>query len=225
MGRGKGSRVLLKPDELMPSRPDSDDRQLRRQLEKAHGYGYSEVILLALLGITTICNVEKSLKHCEERHRKNEIEEMRARDAERWREEEEKAVRRLQGTRVGKGRGGGSPSYRGSAPPPPPPPSSLSSSSRSKGSSKESRGRDWRRDDGRRGSGAITTSGDTRDGHHSYSRDGGSQPRYYDDGCVNQYDGRYGDRYDDRYDSRYDDHYYDRRRARSAERHSRRGSL
>ncbi|RYP72713.1 hypothetical protein DL771_004049 [Monosporascus sp. 5C6A] len=215
MGKGKGSRVLLKPDELMPSRPDSDERQLRRQLEKAHGYGYNEVILLAFLGITTICNVEKSLKRCEERHRKKEIEEeMRARDAERWREEEGE-VRRLQGTTRGEGRCGGSPSYRESAP------SSSSSSSRSK----ESRGRDWRSDDGRRGDGATTASRDTRDGHRGYSRDGGGRPIYYDDGYGNQYDARYCDRYDDRYDSRYDDRYYDRRRARSAERHSGRGSL
>ncbi|RYP35607.1 hypothetical protein DL767_003719 [Monosporascus sp. MG133] len=219
MGKGKGSGVLLKPDELMPSRPDSEDRQLRRQLEKAHGYGYNEVILLALLGITTICNVEKSLKRCEERHHKEEIEEMRARDAERWREEE-REVRRLQGTRRGEGHRDGSPLYRGSAPS-----SSSSSSSRSKGSSKESRGRDWRSDDGRRGGGATTASRDTRDGHRGYSRDGGGRPRYYDDGYGNQYDGRYGDRYEDQYDSRFDDRYYDRRRARSAERHSRRGSL
>ncbi|RYP05064.1 hypothetical protein DL765_009959 [Monosporascus sp. GIB2] len=197
MGKGSRSGALPEPDEVMPSRPDSDDRKLRRELEKAHGYGYNEVILLALLGISTICNVDKSLKRCEERHRKREIEEMRARDTERWREEE-REVRRLQGTSGGEGRGGGSSSYRGSAP------SSSSPSSRSKGS----RGCDWRSDGDRRGSGATTASRDTKDGHRGYSRDAGVRPRYYDDGYEDQYDGRYGDRYDDRY--------YDRRRARSA---------
>ncbi|RYP03071.1 hypothetical protein DL764_005420 [Monosporascus ibericus] len=219
MGKSKGSRFQKEPDEVTPSRRDLDDRQLPREFEKAHGYGYNEVILLALLGIATICNVEKSLKHCEERHQKKEIEEMRARDAERWREEE-REVRKLQGTRGakwGEGHGGGSPSYRGSAP--------SSSSSRSKGSSKELRGRDWGSDDGRGGGGATTVSRGTRNGHRGYSRDGGARPKYYGDGCGNQYDERYGDQYDDRYDSRYDDRYYDRRRARSAELHRRRGSL
>ncbi|RYP81243.1 hypothetical protein DL769_002073 [Monosporascus sp. CRB-8-3] len=215
MGKGKGSGVLPKLDEVMPSRPDSDDRRLRRELEKAHGYGYKEVALLALLGLSTICNVEKSLKHCEERHHMEEIEEMRARDTERWREEEREA-QRPQGMKGGKGRGGGSPSYRGSAP-------SWSSwaSRRSKGSSKESRGRDWRSDDGRRGGSTTTASRDTGNGRRGFPNDGGGRPRYYDDGYENQYDGRYGDRDDDQYDDRY----YDRRLARYAERHGRGGSL
>lgn len=79
------------PRKLLPSRADPEHRGRRKELEKKHGYGYTEPLLLAMLGVGLVWNIENQVKKHEERKEGEEKEE-KERD-ERQRKKREHQIR------------------------------------------------------------------------------------------------------------------------------------
>ncbi|KAI0177891.1 hypothetical protein BJ166DRAFT_35026 [Pestalotiopsis sp. NC0098] len=55
------------PRKVLPSRADPEHRSRRKELEKEHGYGYTEPLILAALGIGLIWNIEQQVEKHEKR--------------------------------------------------------------------------------------------------------------------------------------------------------------
>ncbi|ORY63217.1 uncharacterized protein BCR38DRAFT_485979 [Pseudomassariella vexata] len=79
------------PRNVLPSRADPHHRAIRKDLEKKHGYGYTEPLVLAMLGVGLIWNIENQVSKREERkEEENKKEEERE---ERWRRRRENRIR------------------------------------------------------------------------------------------------------------------------------------
>ncbi|KAH8681482.1 hypothetical protein BX600DRAFT_446666 [Xylariales sp. PMI_506] len=63
---------ILPPDprKMLPSRADPEHRGRRKELEKKHGYGYVEPLVLGMIGITLAWNIENQVRKAEERKEK-----------------------------------------------------------------------------------------------------------------------------------------------------------
>ncbi|KAI1344963.1 hypothetical protein F5Y15DRAFT_12960 [Xylariaceae sp. FL0016] len=75
------------PRNLLPSRAHPEHRAVRKNLEKEHHFGYTEPILLGMLGLTLAFNIEDSVRKHEERKDKEEEERTKREDRERRRRE------------------------------------------------------------------------------------------------------------------------------------------
>ncbi|KAJ2966254.1 hypothetical protein NUW58_g10706 [Xylaria curta] len=102
------------PRNLLPSRADPVQRKARKQLEKEHAVGLTEVAVLGLIGLTLAWDIDKQVKKREEKKDKEEAEKKKREERERWRREQERgpygAIVSRAGTTVapgGRGRGSG----------------------------------------------------------------------------------------------------------------------
>ncbi|CAN8102307.1 unnamed protein product [Discula destructiva] len=71
-----------------PSRAHPEQRKLRKELEKEHGYGWLPPVILGLLGLTLAYDVAKDVEKHEEKHKREEEEAERRRRRRRRRERE-----------------------------------------------------------------------------------------------------------------------------------------
>jgi hypothetical protein len=79
------------PRTVLPSRANPEHRSLRKELEKKHGYGYTEPLVLTMLGIGLMWNIEHQVRKHEER---KDEEEERERDRAMQQQEERRTRRR-----------------------------------------------------------------------------------------------------------------------------------
>ncbi|KAI0380033.1 hypothetical protein F5Y04DRAFT_104674 [Hypomontagnella monticulosa] len=184
------------PRNYLPSRAHPEHRSRRKELEKEHPFGWTEPLVLGMLGIGLAWNIEKQVQKHEER---KDREEQEAKEKEeRRRRRRERQIR--DGTFDPANQDRGSESQ------------SRSSGGRSREDKDRERERDWR-------SSRATTGGSERS--RSVARDtvdfersrrGRGRVQSVDMGRYNDYrdleDGRYYDR--PRYDRRYDDSRGDR---------------
>ena len=210
----------LDPRNALPSRAEQDQRRRRKELEKEHGYGIKEPLLLTMLGIGLIWNLEKQVKDREKHKHRKELEEERSRaqleaeeerrrmrleaerersrhrrDDDRDRDRDREPRRRRRGYS-----GSGSASGSGSR--------SITLSSDSS-ADESATGEDY--DHGQRRQHNTRDPSNGRASSRSYSRDVRGRPRWYDD------------RYDEIRSGRFDDRKVTR--AQSTERRSRRDSF
>jgi hypothetical protein len=74
---------------MLPSRADPEHRSRRKALEKEHGYGYAEPLLLAALGIGLIWNIESQVEKHEKRKEEEEKKEKEREERRRRRREDQ----------------------------------------------------------------------------------------------------------------------------------------
>ncbi|KAJ1331591.1 hypothetical protein MN608_05051 [Microdochium nivale] len=101
------------PRVLLPSKADPEHRSLRKELEKNHGLGYKEPLVLGLIAMGLVWNMDQQVKKYEERKDQKES----ARDNNKnndGEDDDRRSTRRARSSRRA----------------PPPPPASVSSSSR-----------------------------------------------------------------------------------------------
>ncbi|KAI4603745.1 hypothetical protein KJ359_003565 [Pestalotiopsis sp. 9143b] len=79
------------PRKVLPSRADPEHRSRRKELEKEHGYGYTEPLILAALGIGLIWNIEQQVEKREKR--KDEEEQKEKEREERRKQRRENQIR------------------------------------------------------------------------------------------------------------------------------------
>ncbi|KAK8105832.1 uncharacterized protein PG998_003696 [Apiospora kogelbergensis] len=60
-------KLPVDPRNLLPSRADPENRSRRKELEKQHGYGYTEPLILAAIGIGLVWNIDNQVRKHEER--------------------------------------------------------------------------------------------------------------------------------------------------------------
>ncbi|KAK8059770.1 hypothetical protein PG996_009700 [Apiospora saccharicola] len=84
-------KLPVDPRDLLPSRADPEHRSHRKELEKQHGYGYTEPLILAAIGIGLVWNIDNQVRKHEERKDEAEraAEERRERRRKREREQYE----------------------------------------------------------------------------------------------------------------------------------------
>ncbi|CAJ2501964.1 Uu.00g048170.m01.CDS01 [Anthostomella pinea] len=174
------------PRKYLPSRAHPDHRSQRKELEKKHPFGYTEPILLGLLGLGLAWNIEHQVKHHEERKDKEEEERLKREDRERRRREKQRGG--------GGGGGGGSSSRRGDSV------GGGSSEMRS-----DTRDRDRAGSSARGGSGSRDDAREFRSSRHQSVGGQRSDLRYVERQQPppprreeRHVDDRYEDRYDDR---------------------------
>ncbi|KAH6659779.1 hypothetical protein BKA67DRAFT_652995 [Truncatella angustata] len=77
------------PRKLLPRNADPEHRGMRKELEKKHGYGYTEPLILGLLGIGLVWNIENQVAKHEERKDEAERKEKEREERRRRRREEQ----------------------------------------------------------------------------------------------------------------------------------------
>ncbi|KAI8635308.1 hypothetical protein F5Y19DRAFT_469176 [Xylariaceae sp. FL1651] len=83
--------VAHDPRKFLPSRAHPEHRAYRKQLEKEHPFGFTQMAVLGMLGLTLAWDIEKQVQKHEERKDKEEAEQKKREDRERRRRE--KAIR------------------------------------------------------------------------------------------------------------------------------------
>ncbi|KAI0154963.1 hypothetical protein GGR57DRAFT_502148 [Xylariaceae sp. FL1272] len=73
------------PRNLLPSRADPEHRQRRKQLEKEHPFGFTEVAVLSMIGVGLLWDMEKQVQKHEEKHHKEEAEKRKREEREQRR--------------------------------------------------------------------------------------------------------------------------------------------
>ncbi|KAI3329045.1 hypothetical protein HD806DRAFT_270546 [Xylariaceae sp. AK1471] len=75
---------LIPPDprKYLPSRAHPEHRQQRKQLEKEHPFGLTQVAALGLIGLTLAWDIEKQVQKHEEKKDKEEAEQKKREDRE-----------------------------------------------------------------------------------------------------------------------------------------------
>ncbi|KAK8051457.1 hypothetical protein PG993_002842 [Apiospora rasikravindrae] len=190
------------PRELLPSRADPEHRSRRKELEKQHGYGYTEPLILAAIGIGLVWNIDNQVRKHEERKDEAERKEEERRERRRKRERDQYEPR------------GG-------------PRSGSRYDDSQEGSRDRRRGDDWddrgRRDGG--GSGGGSRSSTSRRPPRDSSRYDGGRPDFRDD--PRRLDYRYEEYrgFRDDYKNFRNDYRYEDRRDGSVRRSSRRDSF
>ncbi|KAK8090695.1 hypothetical protein PG994_000200 [Apiospora phragmitis] len=200
---------LPDPRDLLPSRADPEHRSHRKELEKQHGYGYTEPLILAAIGIGLVWNIDNQVRKHEERKDEAERAEEERRERRRKRERDQYEPR-------SDGSGGPRSGSRYDDP---------SQQGRSRDRRRGGGGGDWDdrgRDDGsRNGSRSSASRGPRRDS----SRYDGGRPDIRDD--PRRLDYRYEEYrgFRDDYKNFRNDYRYEDRRAGSVRRSSRRDSF
>ncbi|KAK6819668.1 hypothetical protein PG987_016151 [Apiospora arundinis] len=82
-------KLPVDPRNLLPSRADPEHRSRRKELEKQHGYGYTEPLILAAIGIGLVWNIDNQVRKHEERKDEAEKAEEERRERRRKRELEQ----------------------------------------------------------------------------------------------------------------------------------------
>ncbi|KAI1779770.1 hypothetical protein F4818DRAFT_437074 [Hypoxylon cercidicola] len=192
-----GKLSPVNPKGYMPSNAHPEHRSARKELEKQHPFGWTEPLVLGMLGIGLAWNIEKQVQKHEERKGREEQEQEEREERRRRRREQQ--IR--SGTFDPRAQDSGSQSSRGRGRR-----SSHPAGAGSERGSDRSAARDTvdlQRD--RRGRRERVQSVDM--GRHE-------NPRHIEDGRYYE-QARYDRRRDDRYaDDRYDDDRYDDRRGR-----------
>lgn len=181
----------------MPSKAHPEHRSYRKELEKQHPFGWTEPLVLGMLGIGLAWNIEKQVHKHEERKDKEEQEQKEREERRRRRREQQ--IRN--GTFDPRAQDGGSQSSRGRR------------SSRAGGSGGNGNGNGSERgSDQSVARDTVDLQKDRRsrrDRVQSVDMGRHENPRYIEDDRYYEqmrYDRRRDDRYgDDRYDDRYDD--------------------
>ncbi|KAK5629840.1 hypothetical protein RRF57_005555 [Xylaria bambusicola] len=62
------------PRNLLPSRAHPEHRKLRKQLEKEHPFGFTEIVTLGLIGLTLAWDIDKQAQKCAEKKGKEDAE-------------------------------------------------------------------------------------------------------------------------------------------------------
>lgn len=91
--RFQPAKLARKAPDPRPWRAEPKERAARRYIEKENeGFGWTPILVLGLVGITTFMNVEESVKKHEQKHEREEQEEERRR--RRRREDRRRGSRR-----------------------------------------------------------------------------------------------------------------------------------
>ncbi|KAI2618864.1 hypothetical protein GGR54DRAFT_640404 [Hypoxylon sp. NC1633] len=197
-----GRLAPVDPRGYLPSRAHPEHRSARKELEKEHPFGWTEPLLLGMLGVGLVWNIEKQVQKHEER--KDREEQQGKEREERRRRKREQQIRN--GT--------------------------FDPSGRNKSRDNERDGGSSRASASDRGAARDTVDLEKgrrsrRDRVQSVDMGPRDDPRYIEEGRYyeqSRYDRRHDDRYDDRYDDRHDgDRYDDDRRVRDRAPSTRRG--
>ncbi|KAI1852437.1 hypothetical protein JX266_002615 [Neoarthrinium moseri] len=76
------------PRKVLPSRADPEHRSKRKELEKKHGYGYTEPLVLAMLGVGLVWNIENQVSKHEKRKEEEEEREKQREERRRRRRDD-----------------------------------------------------------------------------------------------------------------------------------------
>ena len=85
-------RIKSPPDprNLLPSRADPEHRKYRKELEKEHPFGFTEIATLGLIGLTLAWDIDKQVQKCAEKKGKEDAEGEQAKRDERGRRQRDK---------------------------------------------------------------------------------------------------------------------------------------